>query len=350
MAVLVCVCGAPAEPVLGGIRGGHTPNVEMARFFEGFKRLAHFVEHQTAETVGDFAAAGRFAPADALNQIPEKLQSLEKAIGRVLAARDPRRKTLVGRHWKPPKRQPEAKSGRAWLAVELQKRGFAFRQARAAVKAIFDVMAEALRLGDDVETPLGTFEVVYAPREQTREHWGKTQTLFRNYKRVRFRPDAGWKRVLAPPGQKKHAPDPQEEKREKKAGLLMSSLPEGALLKCPHCKGTSFTEQEFRQYRAALYSSIPGGDISPASKDADVIQALVCLCGHVLPPPKKGSQNRDAYKSFVSCCAAALAYRDSLAEQLLAALRGRFASAERLQLFIDRLDADGEIVKLLKTK
>jgi nucleoid DNA-binding protein len=221
------------------------------------------------------------------------------------------------------------------MAADLQKRGFSFRKASALVNAVFAAMTEALRRDEDVETPLGTFEVVYGPGTQTRERFGKPQMLFRNHKRLRFRPAPEFERALAPGNTKE--------------GKAMNSSPKHERWRdCPRCGGTSFTEQEFRQYRGGIASSAPGGDISPDSEQ--VIQALVCLCGAVLPPPKKGSQNRDAYKSFVSCCAAALAHREMLAEHLMAALHGRFASAEQLQLFIERLDADGEIVKLLKTK
>jgi hypothetical protein len=86
MAVLVCVCGAPAKPALSG----HTLSIDLAWFLGDFKRLADLLEHQTAETIGDFAA-GRFAPADALNElaVSGKLKTLEAAIGRALAAQGP---------------------------------------------------------------------------------------------------------------------------------------------------------------------------------------------------------------------------------------------------------------------
>jgi hypothetical protein len=61
-------------------------------------------------------------------------------------------------------------------------RGFAFRKSAEIVNAVFAVITEALRHGEDVEieTTLGTFEVVYGPRQQTRVRFGKRQTLFRN--------------------------------------------------------------------------------------------------------------------------------------------------------------------------
>jgi hypothetical protein len=78
---------------------------------------------------------------------------------------------------------------------------------------------------------------------------------------------------------------------------------DGPLLKCPHCGGTSFTEQDFRQYREGIHST-PGGDISPASSQ-DAIKAYVCLCGNVRVAPRKGSQAQPAFESFVDSWEAA---------------------------------------------
>jgi hypothetical protein len=90
---------------------------------------------------------------------------------------------------------------------------------------------------------------------------------------------------------------------------------DGPQIECPRCGGTSFTEQKFQQYRGGIHSSAPGGDISPASKHADVIQALVCLCGYVrLPPNRRGSQNGDAYNAFAECWEAAVAFQETVEE------------------------------------
>lgn len=204
LAALICLCGAPAPPALGDFTGRDMATGELERFRGDFKRLAGLVEQQTAATVGGFAA-GRLAVAGAFDEqtVIKQLKKLEKNIGRVMAARDPGRGTLVGRHWKPPKRQPETQNGRARLAAALQKHGFAWQKAWDIVRAIFAAMAEALLRGEDVETPIGTFETFYGPRERTRVRWGKTQTLFRNYKRVRFRPSPALQACLAPPAQQK---------------------------------------------------------------------------------------------------------------------------------------------------
>jgi hypothetical protein len=79
-----------------------------------------------------------------------------------------------------------------------------------------------------------------------------------------------------------------------------------------------------------------------------VIQALVCLCGAVLPPRRKWSQDQAAHDSFVACCQAALTRRDRWLKRSRSPSNGRFASAERLQRFMDRLEADGGAVKLLR--
>jgi hypothetical protein len=216
----------------------------------------------------------------------------------------------VGRHWKPPKRQPETQNGRARLAAALQKHGFAWKKAWHIVRAIFAAMAEALLRGEDVETPIGTFETFYGPRERTRVRWGKTQTLFRNYKRVRFRPSPALQACLAPPAQQKCAPIDENEAKE---GLPMSSgHTDGPLLKCPHCGGTSFTEQDFRQYREGIHS-MPGGDISPASGH-DAIKAYVCLCGNV----RVAARRLDSVEAAVLRLAASIAIGHVTAKNICA--------------------------------
>src|SRR5450432_3841887 len=39
MTVLVCLCGTPFCPPIGGVRGGNTPNLEILRFNDSFERV-----------------------------------------------------------------------------------------------------------------------------------------------------------------------------------------------------------------------------------------------------------------------------------------------------------------------
>jgi nucleoid DNA-binding protein len=71
--------------------------------------------------------------------------------------------------------------------VALQERGFSFRQARKLVQVIWQVITDALRRGESVETPLGIFRVVSSPPLQTRFRRGRLQTLFRNRRRILFK-------------------------------------------------------------------------------------------------------------------------------------------------------------------
>jgi nucleoid DNA-binding protein len=162
-----------------------------------------------------------------------------------------------------------------WLASELQKRGFAFRKAREIVTAIFGCMTDSLRRGEHVETPLGTFEWAFRTRPgQARVRFDREQILFRNYKRVVFVPAPRLKDALLGPGPSQG----QDNKHQKREGGDMLNFSEDDWLHCSVCQGTSFSPQQFRQYRAGISSSQPGGHILQAS--ANGFEAYVCLCGN----------------------------------------------------------------------
>jgi nucleoid DNA-binding protein len=86
-----------------------------------------------------------------------------------------------------PRRQASGKSlGRDHLALELQKRGFTFRQAGEVVDVIWESIKKTLQRGESVETPLGRFEVKERPKPRKRWRWGKLQRLYRQRKKVVF--------------------------------------------------------------------------------------------------------------------------------------------------------------------
>ena len=86
-----------------------------------------------------------------------------------------------------PKREPASKAkGRDWLALEVQKCGLTFDEARAAVGAIFDSMVAMLQQGEWVETPLGEFQIKHRTKPYTRLRFGRLQTLHYQSKRVVF--------------------------------------------------------------------------------------------------------------------------------------------------------------------
>jgi nucleoid DNA-binding protein len=272
LSILVCLCGAPVRPVLSGGAESRTGRAERNQLSKDFERRANLGEHipvgQRRTYVDDLLPAR-------LPDLSARVRKLEKAIGRTMAETDPARGTIVGRHWKPPFRKPTG--ARDWLAIELQKRGFAFRKAREIVTSIFDCMRESLRRGEHVETPLGTFEWAFRKRPgQTRIRFGRKQILFRNYKWVVFVPDSRLKDALpdAAPG----SGQGRDKNNQKGEGGSMQNFSEDDWLHCSVCQGTSFSAQQFRQYRAGISSSQPGGHILQAS--ANGFEAYVCLCGN----------------------------------------------------------------------
>ena len=61
-----------------------------------------------------------------------------------------------------------SKAGKsALIKMLMQEHGFSKRQSEKAVNAVFDLMARALRSGDEVELPIGWIQT--APRPAQRE-------------------------------------------------------------------------------------------------------------------------------------------------------------------------------------
>ena len=54
------------------------------------------------------------------------------------------------------------------------------------VDAIWESIKDALKRGEEVETPLGGFQVVKRPAPRTRLRMGKFQQLYRRRKKVVF--------------------------------------------------------------------------------------------------------------------------------------------------------------------
>jgi len=120
-------------------------------------------------------------------EVRREVAELERRVGRLLA---PREGTAIkpGGHWRVPKREPASKAkGRDWLAIEVQKCGLTFDEAREAVGAIFDSMVAALQAGEWVQTPLGEFQVRHRTPPYQRVRFKKVQTLHRQSKRVVFK-------------------------------------------------------------------------------------------------------------------------------------------------------------------
>ncbi len=185
MTVLVCLCGEPFRPPIGGIRGGHTPNAELSGFFKSLglvDRVEGFRKNWHEESI-----AQDFAPKQDVEVLRREASAMELRVGRLLEPRTCKDKKS-GRHWQVPKRERASKSkGRDWLALELQKQGFTYDKAREVVDAIFGSMVDALQAGECVETPIGDFEIKRRTRPHHRVRFGKVQRMHVQPKRVVFR-------------------------------------------------------------------------------------------------------------------------------------------------------------------
>jgi nucleoid DNA-binding protein len=182
--MLVCLCGTTVVPKLGGVRWGRTPNVEAAQFYQSLDLVQDALASRYPEPV-KLKAAEVAARRQSVQAFRTALARVEKALGR-LQARHPSTEKTAGQAWQLPRRQAPKLIGRDHLALELQKRTLTFRKARQVVAAIWESIKDALKRGEDVETPLGQFHVVKRPAPRTRFRLGQLQHLYRRRKKVVF--------------------------------------------------------------------------------------------------------------------------------------------------------------------
>ena len=177
MTLLVCLCGRPLKPEIGGVRPGHTPNLELRQLLDSLKNCY-------ARLNGDSllaAAEAHLAKAESLQVLEGQLKALERRVGQRHAQRDSSRKSPRGRYWAPPKRQPASADVLTLdtLVIALQAIGLTARVAKKAVKAIFEAITNVLKDGGMVETPLGVFKSVRRPPERKLFRLGCGNTSFR---------------------------------------------------------------------------------------------------------------------------------------------------------------------------
>ena len=185
--MLLCLCGTPVQPSWGGIRGGRTANVESAQFYDSLERVKDVLASRHREAVQQKVkeVAAERQPVKAFDTA---LTRVERELG-PWQARITSKEITPGRTWQLPRRQVPESIDRDYLALELQKRTLTFRQARQVVDAIWESIKEALQRGEDVETPLGRFQVVERPEPRTRRRLGKWHRLYRRRKKVVFTGD-----------------------------------------------------------------------------------------------------------------------------------------------------------------
>lgn len=186
LSVLVCLCGTPARPNLGGLRGGRTPNVEISTFMNNFESTAaQMLTRETAESLLVEIQSGLMRSSQ-VQQVVAEVKAVERQIGRCLSWADGKK---PGRHWGMPQRSA-ATRGRDQMVLALQQQGFTFRESRRLVRQFWQLMARLLGRGEVVDTPIGTFQSVRTPEPQVRWRFGRRQIVFSKRTRIRFQPRA----------------------------------------------------------------------------------------------------------------------------------------------------------------
>jgi hypothetical protein len=69
----MCACGRPITPNLSGIRGGRTPNGEMASFFDALQGAVNYRTEVAAGKKATQALVNQFATLNDVNEVKEKL-------------------------------------------------------------------------------------------------------------------------------------------------------------------------------------------------------------------------------------------------------------------------------------
>jgi len=300
MIVTVCLCGMPQTPHISG-----ELNREPRALFQSLKRTQQYLDD--AELIQDLEA--EYVRPKTLQALADRLDELEKRTGRWLAKTDPHRHSPRGRYWAPPTRKPASGQHgtltRDGLVVELQRRGFLFRDARKIVNLILNFMIEHLQDGETVETPLVTLRIARRPKPKNVRRFGRRVTLNTTCKRVGFRTAPELKTALQSVPQEK-PPMPE------------LSFPNQ--LRCDKCGSLEFFEAEFHQYvKEAGYSHMPDPHIRRVSPNPIRIQ--VCLCGKPIWPGRLRAHASADRESFRQSFESANRQRD-----LMARVSSTFAS------------------------
>jgi nucleoid DNA-binding protein len=195
--VLICLCGTPFRPRLGGMRAGRTANLVLQRFFHSLDCAARYQQLCRVPAGQERALSKDFVRRDRLRELQRVIGGLERRIGRLLPPSQHRRHK-AGRHWRLPSRKPATKSkGRDWLTIELQQRGLTFDEARETLAAIIDSMTDRLKAGESVASPLGEFRVVKkSPKSPFRFRLGRLQRLHQKQVVVFSGPEPASERFL----------------------------------------------------------------------------------------------------------------------------------------------------------
>jgi nucleoid DNA-binding protein len=306
------------------MRGGGTPNRELKVLFDSLSEAQNALNDMTALKAAEILSADLYA-------MDERVTALEKLAGRLLARQDPNRHSPRGRYWAPPTRTPgSGKNGtvtRDRLALELQKRGFSFREARKIVGTVFTAIGEALQTGETVETVVGEFHIRRRPEPKELRRLGRTVIINQQPNRVAFTVEPGLRSRL-------------RVTSNKEVSLPQPNVPNP--LRCDKCGSLEFAQVEFHQYHRDWYSSTPGGDLRPATDTP--IFTLVCLCGNpILPGRLRNCGGAQQARSFRESFERAREYRESQLPAISNKLTAGFASS-----ILQRITALESILKARK--
>src|ERR1035438_965534 len=224
MTLLVCLCGSPLTPRIGGVRGGDTFNRELTALLDSLRKVLDRLEDIRSDRSVLAGLAGQPASPEAFAALVSRSENVE----RVLAQRI-RRRPGRGRHWRSPKRKPRAK-GRDQLVLAVEQRaGLTARKAREVVNQFWNIITRAIWRGENVETPLGVFKARSGTRtQQTRTRWGRQQTLYRQERRIAFRPSIAFPVISETPASKEDS-------------VPQANVPSNQLI-CEKCGSTYFVE------------------------------------------------------------------------------------------------------------
>jgi nucleoid DNA-binding protein len=255
MTLLVCLCGSPLAPDVGGLSGKSFFN-ELLALRASLRKVLDRLEDIRSDRSVLAGLAGQPASPEAFAALVSRLENVERVLARRLHSGR-------GRPWQSPTRKPRAK-GRDQLVIAVQQRaGLTARKARSAVTAFWNIITRTIWRGEIVETPWGTFKARSGPEPKKLKRLGKDVTVYRRERRIVFQPS---ETILAD----------SEVPASKEDSVPQANVPRNQLV-CEKCGSTHFVEGKFHQYRQQ-YSSTPGSELSPVTEDP--IRALVCMCGH----------------------------------------------------------------------
>jgi hypothetical protein len=156
--LLVCLCGTVVTPQLSGIRPPADQD-EVNRLLDALTSIRNLRQAITGAPV--LAAASVGVTATLISQIARLEQSCQLIQRRLLPT------AIAVKRSKPPRRVA-ATDSLDMIALELQRAGLDFRQARRVVWTVRDLWKTALIKGESIETPLGRLSTQKMPSGRRR--------------------------------------------------------------------------------------------------------------------------------------------------------------------------------------